>query len=249
MVRILNTFERAIDLLASQFRFNLPDGSLTNLQKLIQAIEVPAQNLEGVNWELKTLRWLDLAVGVQLDLLGEILGLPRNIGETDESYRERLQFQIFINSSSGTPEDAIRALAFFTQASHIGYFEIPSAFFQLETNGTRFPQNYNDLNTAIKNISPAGVNYAPIVATLGSEIPFEMAGDLSNDLFFVNPDSDPSILSNLLIEPQNSLLYVSIGSVEGSGGLGTLDELDFPQPQAGTLSELIQFGGNFPPVR
>jgi len=96
MALITNHFERAVALLASQFRFELANGELTNLQKIIKILAEQAQDIDYVNFELETQRWLDIAVGVQLDLLGEILGLPRNIRESDDDYRERLQFQIFI---------------------------------------------------------------------------------------------------------------------------------------------------------
>src|SRR6187551_1217545 len=188
MVQILNCFDRALALLASQFRGDKADGQLTNLQKVIQAICALAQDVENVNWELKTERWLSTAEGQQLDEIGVILGLPRLPNESDEDYRERLQFQIFINTSSGTPEEIIRILAFLTNASHIGYLERNLAFFQLETNGLKFPVPANDLNDAIFSVSPAGVNYAPIVATYNVPISFQFGGDLSFDPLFVAPN-------------------------------------------------------------
>jgi len=250
MVRILNHFERALALLASQFRGTKADGSLTNLQKLIKAIIEPAQDAEDVNWELKTERWLVSAVGQQLDEIGIILGLARLTDETDEDYRERLQFQIFINISNGTPEDAIRVLAFLTQGTNIGYLERQYAFFQMSTNGLKFPTPPNQLNDALFSISPAGVNYVPIVATYNVPIVFTVSGDLSSDPLFIAPNiSDPNELVNLEVEPYNSILYISAGNVEDTGPEGGLDELGFPSPLAGQLAELIQKGGNFPPRR
>lgn len=250
MVLITNVFERALALLASQFRDQKLNGELTNLQKLIKILSVPAQELQYLNEQLLTERWLNIAVGVQLDELGIILGLPRNPGESDNDYRERLQFQIFINISNGTPEDVIRALAFLTKSTHIDYIERSPAFFQMGTDGLTFPEPPNELNDAIFAMSPAGVNYAPIIATYGAEIPFEFSGDLSSTPFGVSPDiSDPSFIAELLIEPQNDILYVSAGDVEDTGPNGGLDELDFPLPTAGQVSELIQKNGNFPPER
>lgn len=250
MVQINNYFDRALALLVSQFRATKPDGSLTNLQKLIKSIVEPAQEIEDVNWELKTERWLSSAVGQQLDEIGIILGLPREVGEIDEDYRERLQFQIFINTSSGTPEDAIRALDFFTNASNVEYAERDYAFFELWTNGTKFPNPQNQLNDALFQISPAGVNYVPITASYGAEIVFTVSGDLSTDPLFIAPnEDDTSQLVNLELTPYNSILYVSAGNVNDDNGLGGLEELNFPSPNAGVLSELIQKGGNFPPRR
>src|SRR5690606_9597636 len=146
--------------------------------------------LEDVKWQLKTERWISTAIGQQLDEIGTILGLPRIINESDEDYRERLQFQIFINTSSGTPEEVMQVLAFLTQASHVNYHDIGIAAFQLETNGLKFPDPPNDLNDAIFQVSPAGVNYAPIVATYDVPISFELGGDLTDQPLYVVPDGD-----------------------------------------------------------
>ncbi len=252
MVQILNTFERTLSLLVSQFRREKANGDLTNFQKLIKAICSLGQEAEDVNWQLKTERWLSSAVGQQLDEIGILLGLPRNINESDESYRERLQFQIFINSSSGTPEQVIAALAFFTKGDNIGYLERDFAFFQLETNGLTFPNPPNVLNDGIFSLSPAGVNYAPIVATYNVPISLVFSGDSVVQPLFVAPNSDdPSQLNNLSMEVyvDNPILAVNAGGVEETGEDGGLAELNYPSPWAGAFAELIQKGGNFPPRR
>lgn len=247
MVQITNQFERALALLASQFRDQKANGDLTNFQKLIKVLVKPMQDLENVKWELKTERWLSTAIGQQLDEIGLILGLPRNLGESDEDYRERLQFQIFINISSGTPEEVMQVLAFLTHATHVNYHDIGIADFQLETNGLTFPDPVNDLNDAIFQVSPAGVNYAPIVATYNVPISFELGADLADEPLFIAPDS--SEITNLLLAPVPGILYVAAGAVGDNGPNGGLDELDFPLNTAGQLSELIQKGGNAPAQR
>ncbi|MEO8894042.1 MAG: hypothetical protein ABI417_21360 [Coleofasciculaceae cyanobacterium] len=250
MVHITNTFQRNLALLVSQFRREKPNGDLTNLQKLIKVISILGQEAEDVNWQLKTERWLSTAIGQQLDEIGILLGLPRNINESDESYRERLQFQIFINTSNGTPEDIIKALAFFTNSTHIGYFEREHAFFQLFTDGLTFPNPANNLNDGIFSLSPAGVNYAPIVASYAANIILRFSGDTIAEPLFVAPnEDDPSELHNLEVEPYNSILYVNAGGVEQTGINGAISELNYPSPWGGQICELIQKGGNFPPRR
>lgn len=246
-----NHYERAIALLASQFRDRKDDGELTNLQKVIKAIVSQAQDAENVNNELFSERWLSLAVGVQLDELGIILGVYRNDGESDEDYRERLQFQIFINSSVGSPEDAINILSFLNRSDHIGYFEIYPASYHMECDGIKFPSPPNDLNDALFQASPAGVNYASITASYGVEIPFLTGMDVSSQALSVAPNlMDPFELVNLEMDPYNALLYVNAGSTFGSDSdIGGLDELGFPSPTAGQIGELIQKNGNFPPRR
>lgn len=250
MVQLTNQFQRALALLASQFRDQKSNGELTNFQKLLKVLIEPAQRLEDTKWQLKTERWLSTSVGVQLDEIGAILGLPREINESDSDYRERLQFQIFINTSSGTPEEVMAVLAFLTEATHTNYHDIGIAAFQLETDGLKFPNAPNDLNDGIFQVSPAGVNYAPIVATYNVPISFELGGDLTNQPLYVNANvADPSELRELEVEPYNAILYVAAGAVESNGPDGGLDELDFPLETAGQLSELIQKGGNAPARR
>jgi hypothetical protein len=252
MVQITDQFQRALALLVSQFRGQKPNGQLTNLQKLIKVIVTPMQFLEDTKWALKTERWLSTSIGAQLDELGVILGLPRKINESDEDYRERLQFQIFINTTSGTPEEVMAVLAFLTQATHTNYHDIGIAAFQLETNGLKFPNPPNELNDGIFQVSPAGVNYAPIVATYNVPISFELGGDITDQMLVVNANvNDPTEERPLQMDiyPGTPVLYVSAGAVESNGPDGGLDELNFPLETAGQLSELIQKGGNSPARR
>lgn len=67
------------------------------------------QDVEDVLFELKDLRFLDDAVGVQLDLLGELLGVGRG-GLTDEAFRSRLRVQILINLATGTIQSILDPL-------------------------------------------------------------------------------------------------------------------------------------------
>jgi hypothetical protein len=60
-------------------------------------------------FELVDERFLDTAVGEQLDGLGQIIGIPRG-GLDDDAYRTRLRAQIRILISSGTIEDVLAIL-------------------------------------------------------------------------------------------------------------------------------------------
>jgi hypothetical protein len=143
-------------------------------------------------------------------------------------------------------------LAFLTQATHVNYHDIGIAAFQLETNGLKFPNPPNELNDGIFQVSPAGVNYAPIVATYNVPISFELGGDLTDQPLAVNANTLDPLEERLLsmeIYPGNPVLYVAAGAVESNGPNGGLDELDFPLDTAGQLSELIQKGGNAPARR
>ena len=79
MVQILDVYERTLGLLASQFRDTKLDGGLTNLQKVIKIISNQAQNIQDVEWELKTERWLSSAIGAQLDEIGIRLRIKHHL--------------------------------------------------------------------------------------------------------------------------------------------------------------------------
>jgi hypothetical protein len=60
------------------------------------------QQAEDAAWQLATLRFPDTAEGVQLDVLGEIVGQPRN-GLEDVDYAPLIRGRIQANRSDGTP--------------------------------------------------------------------------------------------------------------------------------------------------
>lgn len=241
MAYISNMEERALALLAGQFRGTNPDGTQTNFQRLISSFVASAQDLEDTIQQLRSQRNLDTAVGVQLDGLGEILGLERSSGETDSNYRERLKFQIFINESTGTPEELIKALAFLTDASEVIYFESYPASYQMSTNGTTFPNPHVEIISAITSMAPAGVGGAVITATYGVDVPFVFARDGEIELLWVTDPSDPSVLDNLQLDTTD-LLYVDRASTiepnEG-GGFAEYGSPNIDTTGAGQISELF----------
>lgn len=258
MQNISNYYERAVALLASQFQIALATGEKTNLQKLIFAILTQAQEIQDQEELLITQRSLDFAEGVQLDGLGEILGLLRTSGQSDADYRQALQFQIFVNSSSGTPEDVIAILKFLTAASKIWYSEIYPATYQLTTNGLQFPPIPSDIVSAIQSSSPAGVEFIGVTAIYDT-VPFVFSGDPYDEQLYVAADpSHPSTKSKLQVDNGGSLdfLFIQRGQTvdpDFGGGFAEALGLD-PGPYtydnvgAGQLSEILMTNGNVPPI-
>lgn len=68
------------------------------------------QDLEDAAWQLATERFVDTAVGAQLDVLGEIVGQER-LGLSDDNYRALVRARIRANKSDGKILD-IYAVAF-----------------------------------------------------------------------------------------------------------------------------------------
>ncbi len=62
----------------------------TNLEAFLDAAVAESQNLETMLFQLLDERHLTVAVGAQLDGIGDILDLVRIVGETDSNYRTRL---------------------------------------------------------------------------------------------------------------------------------------------------------------
>lgn len=189
MTAITNHVERALNLLVSQFKETNSGQARNNIQKLIKCLVEQVQEIDNVNQQLLNQRSLNTALGVQLDKLGEILGLERQDGESDEDYRERLKFQAFINNSDGTPEKVINILKVITNATKVRYHELHPAAFQLTTDGSSFPNPVSQLIDLISSSSPAGVQYVPITATYGV-FPFVFANDPTLNELAVVPDEN-----------------------------------------------------------
>lgn len=200
MVDIPNYYERAIALLASQFQIKMPDGSRTNFQKMLYAIISQFQEIQDQETLLVEMRSLNTAQGVQLDGLGQIIGLERIAGQSDESYRQALQFQIFVNQSSGTPEQVIQILKYLTQANNIYYDEFYPAAYIMTTDGLEFPDNPSDIVSAIQSSSPAGVEFLGVTAIYDT-VPFVFSNDPFYEQLFVAPNSaDPFELNPLQVD-------------------------------------------------
>lgn len=155
---IPNHVERGIDLLITQFRKKRPENSDPNPNNLIELLTGflnQVQQVEYVESDLLTLRFLDYSVGIQLDGIGEIVGELRN-GRNDTDYRIAIKFRIYINRSSGEAEVLIAFVKDFTNATVVRLQEVFPAGIYIFTNGTNVIQNF-DLKAAIEQLMAAGV--------------------------------------------------------------------------------------------
>lgn len=116
-------------------------GRLTNefsdkprLLGVVNAMLTPLAEVETLADQVQTQRWVDTAVGVQLDGIGYIVGETR-LGRDDDDYRTAIMFRIFANTSNATPEDLIKGLRLLTTPDDIQYIEQYPATAMLFTNG------------------------------------------------------------------------------------------------------------------
>lgn len=84
----------------------LDDANENNIRKLLRVWLSGVQGLEYALQQLYTERNIDNAIGAQLDVLGVIVGQPRN-GLIDDTYRRHIRARISANRSKGTLKDLL----------------------------------------------------------------------------------------------------------------------------------------------
>lgn len=115
--------DQAVARLAQQFREGV------SVPALVRIHAARLQALEDVFRDLLTKRWIDTAAGAQLDVLGKIVGQPRE-GRADDVYRIWLRARVRLNLGSGTPEDLLAIFSAITQGTATIVLEeqYPAAF-------------------------------------------------------------------------------------------------------------------------
>lgn len=77
-----------------------------NITLFLEAVLTSIQDVENALQQLYRERRIDTAVGTQLDILGKIVGQPRN-GLSDDTYRRRVRARVSVNRSDGLIEDIL----------------------------------------------------------------------------------------------------------------------------------------------
>jgi hypothetical protein len=169
----------ALSRLAGQFA-NSP-----KLQAMLAAIVGPLAGLEDTADSIREGRWIDTAIGAQLDGCGHIAGEARK-GRTDEEYRAAIKFRVFVNVSEGTPVDMISGLKYLTNPTDTQYLEMYPASVILFTNGLDVDSSIVD---SIREISPAGISDIPVAVSYAGK-PFRFGRQSQPGELFVNSGAD-----------------------------------------------------------
>ncbi len=142
------------------------------------------QEIEGILRQLLLLRSLELSAGVQLDLLGDILGLKRE-GRPDATYRDALRVLSSANLGDGLVEQIITAAAGLTGVIFAQLLQHPPAAFTLHIQGTELDQGLRALLRSMKG-GGIGMN----ITAIGSDNPlvFGPDGGWHRMLSIVGPD-------------------------------------------------------------
>jgi hypothetical protein len=95
--------EQAYGLFLEQY------AELPRLAALLASYTQEIQELEDAIWAVRIGRFLDNAEGAQLDVIGKLVGEPRE-GRADNVYRVLITGKIRVNWSLGRPKDVIEVV-------------------------------------------------------------------------------------------------------------------------------------------
>lgn len=165
-------------------------------------------DIELVADQLKNERWIDVAIGKQLDGCGEIVGEPR-LGRSDDDYRDAIYFRIFVNTSNATPNDLMQGLKFLTKPDNIQYIEQYPATAMLFTDGANIKSN---IHLAIQDLAPAAISEVPVMVSFSRKDPFRFAKESALAELFVNGNAD-------YLTANGSDIQISSSTVSGGSTL------------------------------
>lgn len=148
---------------------------------LLEAIVGPLDVVKATTDEFKTERWIDTAIGKQLDGCGYIVGELR-AGRDDDVYRAAIRFRVFVNISEGTPSALIDGLQYLIDSDDKQYLEMYPATAILFADGPNVPV---DIHTQMQDLAPAAISDVPVLVSY-TELPFRFAKELPLGELFVN---------------------------------------------------------------
>jgi len=156
------------------------------VKALTGAMVTPLVDVENTADSFNSERWIDTAIGKQLDGCGYIVGESRK-GRDDDSYRKAIKFKVFVNTSNGTPNDLITGLKFITTPDNVQYIEQYPATAMMFTDAADVDSNVHNV---IQDISPAGISDVPIMVSYSRKDPFRFSRESAPSEFFINNDAD-----------------------------------------------------------
>lgn len=147
---------------------------------LISALVTQCQDIEDTAWDLYVDRTVDTAVGAQQDILGHIVGAPRD-GRSDSDYRFRLKLQIAVNRSDGGTETMNRIMRLIVLTNDFTMSEVFPAGLNIEIVSHFFGDPV-DTGKLLKKAVTAGVHLAFIYNPSGFAFAFSDTGSPVNDV-------------------------------------------------------------------
>lgn len=145
-----------------------------NIKALIDALIQPVQEIENSLTDLNSNRGVASAVGVQLDRLGDIVGIKR-LGLLDDAYRTRIRIKIVQNLSEGEPERLIQVYGALLNSNLVLLQEHYPAGIGISGAGNIPTGQETFIYQNIQNIAAAGVR-VDYIETFPVINPFACAG-------------------------------------------------------------------------
>lgn len=138
---------------------------------LVEGMNDQANDLETAIFEIRDNFWLDTAEGVQLDVIGLIVGEDR-LGRSDADYRDAIKVRIVINTGSGEGETIIFAFTQFFNATIVELRNIGSANVQVTVDILITQEIFN----FFLDIIVGGVG---LIIITGNDHPFGLSNDIT----------------------------------------------------------------------
>ena len=126
ITKITDHAARAVAHLTERYRKPLVSALLSSLVAEIQ-------ELEEAFWDLRTKRSIETAEGAVLDLLGKLVGQPRE-NRDDDTYRLWIAARVLVNASTGTAPRLIAIADKVTSGAAIRFEDEPPAAFTLHVD-------------------------------------------------------------------------------------------------------------------
>jgi hypothetical protein len=144
--------EEAIAKLLQQYK------GKPNIEGFVSALAEQVQSIENMLKQLFEETSIDTAVGVNLDIIGVIVGLTRTLGQADEDYREDLRVKVIQNLNEGTPQEFIDAALYFIGATYVEYSELYPASVGIVANVALTQAQADAIKIRLEAFLPAGVS-------------------------------------------------------------------------------------------
>lgn len=130
----------------------------SKISGVLSAIVDQLQKLEDTLPDVVSKRGIDTATGINLDGAGQIAGIARVSGQSDDDYRTAIKNKIVQNLNTGTPEEVINAAKFFLVTDLVWYLEVYPAEVDIFTMVKLDPASRESIRALLESFLPAGVS-------------------------------------------------------------------------------------------
>lgn len=212
---INNHVQLAYDRLLEQYKDS------TKLKNLIAAIVAPLQDLEETFGDLESGRSIDTATGTLLDRLGNIVGIARVVGQTDDEYRVAIRTKVVENVSNGEPERLIAFYQLLVGAGMVVLYDAQHGEVGLMSDVDLTDESViNNYYRRVKKASPVGVRVSHLGSFDATE-PFAFDGLTSARGFGSTSDALAGGKFGTIYVDRN-MEFAFDGSSPRGGGFGTI---------------------------